>query len=294
MSISSRILALSLASVACLAGPSTAGAQVTLANDTFTSASPTPSPSAGNNSVIGSPGTYTSISNTTLSVRDDTGGINSGNALFSSNTGTFSKLFTNFGEITLTANNPTIRLSFDLRYDAQPVGNAGAQLRFGFYNQNGTSVNDNNDPGYHVQTNPGANFSTGSAFFSELGTAESTLGGADTQQIGSGFGSINFGISPVRVTFSISLTDTGLNFNATIGSVVSPTVFLSNTDSRFTSIGTTFDSFVIGEGGSTTNTAFLLDNVNIVLVPEPSTWALLLGGAACLVAMQLRRRRGRP
>jgi hypothetical protein len=202
---------------------------------------------------------------------------------------TFSGALGSFASTTL-AIGETMTLSFNLDFTATPGTNSGG-LRFGLYNSNGSPVagnsNDpNNDFGYRIALP--TNQSSAPVINREAGTNASIGTGNDAVALATpgSFSNINIGATTNNYSFSItrgaSTNTFGLSLNGT--SIALTAIEDANI--------TTFDEIYIGTGNI--STAFCVDNVLLTVVstiPEPSTYASLVGFGVLGLAVLRRRNR---
>lgn len=210
---------------------------------------------------------WSTLGNTTLTVGAFNSTDNTSNALRIDSTATFSGNGGAFTNATPLAIGESITLSFDFRITNTP-GNNSAGLRFGLSSSSNT---------YAFTFGTGTTTGTGLAQF-----GSNTVGGTNTiyTTTGTPF-AINDALSH---TFSLTLTRDDSDSLSFLGSVDANTVsaVTSNSISNFT-----FNNIILGQGNTTND--FNIDNVNVSVIPEPST-ALLVGLAGLgLVAFKRSR-----
>ncbi|NJK92040.1 MAG: PEP-CTERM sorting domain-containing protein [Blastochloris sp.] len=228
---------------------------------------------------------------TTITMQSDntTGpdeGVNDG-TLQITPTGMFiGMLVGNFGSTTLSVGQSFV-LSLDFRYITAP--STGSVFRFGLYNSNGsvTSADNNtssgNDFGYRVQVASNAPPS----FVDESGAAPDVTSGSDSTAITGGTLSNMpaLGTSSHRAVLTLTRADVntmtfGLSLNGS--NLVSSGAYTDTSGAFFT-----FDEIAFGAGNST-NT-YRIDNVNLEVIPEPSTYALLGLGLGALWILRRKK-----
>jgi hypothetical protein len=205
--------------------------------------------------------------------------IGSGNALEFTPGGTFRWTSAPIAAAPLTLGvGDSLSLSFTGRYSTDPGTGAGA-FRFGFYDSN---VNGN-DSGYGAQIHGGSGGIVLVHDRNQAGKDGSPLAGADVLILGTGATPVSAGDSTTPA-FSASFTLTRLAGGMQLDAVFNGVPF-SATDP--TTLFTTFDRLTIRNGN--TSGAFRVDNVRVehLVVPEPTTGALLLVG---LLAVRRVRR----
>jgi hypothetical protein len=226
------------------------------------------------------------------SVGDDTV-IGTGNALKMNATQTFRKFIGVFGATITILQGETLQLSFDYRF--HETANLSNGLRFGLFNNGGTSAsgdnlpNDNDNLGYGSVTNPGASSTTGTRVAYEA-AGDAVLGGVAPGNL------VVFGPSGVSVdsgtatkgsvlfTITRNLDDSMFISSSINGqTAASGTVASPATSPEF--LNYSFREVAIGVGGTAADFSF--DNVLIQVVPEPS--AALLGGLGALLLLRRRR-----
>lgn len=275
----------SLAALLCLV---TAQAQSVIVNDPFTD---------GGRTNGADPLDIPWFSLTTspvLSVVDDSGGLGSGNALQAA-PDTNVQLVGVVPTITTLANvGESLVLTMDFRFNVAPVGSFSG-FRFGLFNSNGTSVTgDNsgvagpaaNDFGY------GFTFGTGAAsnnavsiFKSASGVPLASTGGSITAT-GTPFTVSNALAHHLQITLTrLTATSLGIEFRFD-GSVVATATDASSPFISFDEI------YAVTNAQSGRN--YLLDNVTLQFIPEPSVGALLaIGGFAAAILLRKRQNRAR-
>ena len=126
------------------------------------------------------------------------------------------------------------------------------------------------------------------AFVQGLGVLSQSFTATSTSGLGVSWidsnRSNNGGLQSYTVSISDGITTTGLGtYTSNIGG------FVARTSSPFSTVsGTTYTLSFTGLSNED-RTAFI-DNVSLAVVPEPATWALLIGGFA-MVGFAARRRR---
>ena len=237
---------------------------------------------------------YRRSANQVIAIIDDTGGINSGNALRLTIPGGSQinrAVLGVFGAFTLVNVGDKLTLSFDLRFEVNPTVNTADGFRFGFYNSNGTVVATNggtesdNDFGYQVSIGTGtaAGFDIKKETNVGAGGTGSNDPSADRVTVAPTTASTVAINDTLKHTASFSLTRnaTGVTFDAAFDGIALGSG--TNDTTQFL----TFDEVVITHG---TPQAFRIDNVSVTTesVPEPATAGLLTLALAGLCA---RRRR---
>ncbi|CAM3032086.1 PEP-CTERM sorting domain-containing protein [Rariglobus hedericola] len=170
--------------------------------------------------------------------------------------------------------NDSITLSLDLRATSNP-GAADAGFRFGFSTATKTYL-------FHIGTG-----GTAPGGFKEFSSPDSISGGGATYTTSPTPGVAQSITNTAYHTFSMTITRSGassLSFIATLDGTTYTSV-TSNSISDFT-----FNRIILGEGG--TAIPFAVDNVLVTqgTIPEPSTYAALVGLAALgLVAFKRSR-----
>ena len=235
---------------------------------------------------------YAGRNNVALSVAPDAG-IGGGNALQVDSSTTFPRVVGLFDSGVTIGVGETLELTFDLRFTATP-STGSALLRVGIFNNGGTAITGDQDPGGNQNDDFGYGFSTNPGLASAGGTSvaweeagNSILGGsspAGLSATGTAGESIDWGVASHSAVFRITrLADGSLDLSASIdggtaatGNIASPI----NGSYTFHEVG-------FGEGGM--NADFALDNVRVAIVPEPGP-ALL--GSIGVLALLVRRRRG--
>jgi hypothetical protein len=205
---------------------------------------------------------------------DGSPGIGAGNALRIDQTGTtgFRGMIGTMGSSTSLAIGETLTLSFSGRYYENPANNSGG-LRFGLINPNSL---DNN---FFIQIGTGGN--TGMALFRD---------GAGDNSPGSGGGTTNLTATSSGPAYASLATDPfeGV-FSITRAAASDYTIVASVNGSTRTATSSTgwdeFNAIFIRNGSISAD--FLVDNITVSLIPEPS--AVLLG-ALGLLALPRRRR----
>lgn len=213
----------------------------------------------------------------------------------------FEAVVFSFDTVSLDAVGSSLTFSFDLRI----VDNAGGQngLRFGLYNQNGTSVTgdasteSNNDFGYRSGIPFGSTIASdiSSSILKEDGSNSLVLTGNDGTNLGSsGTGSRITDANVYRVNFSITRTATGVDLlYETYSGSEFDTLITSISDSDNSDAYTSFNEFAIGSSVGTDVAPFqyVLDNLTVSSIPEPKSSALLLGAIALGSVAAMRRSR---
>lgn len=211
-----------------------------------------------------------------LDLVSDTGspGIGSGIALQMDGTNTNNGLLGTFGTTNLAVGH-TITLSFTGRYTAAPATSDVAGLRFGFVDPNDLD----NAFGAYAGTAGSTNFS----LHVDNTANDSPLSGANTPftttTVGA-YATLNHN-NPFSFQFSIARTGSStFSLSSTMGGATVAT----STDA--TSGWTSYNRIFIRNGNST-NVDFIVDSVDVAIVPEPS--ATLLGGIGALGLLRRRR-----
>ncbi|QTN32678.1 PEP-CTERM sorting domain-containing protein [Akkermansiaceae bacterium] len=233
---------------------------------------------------------YAGRNNVALSVGADAG-IGTGDALLVNSSTTFSRVVGLFGSAVTIGVGETLRLSFDMRFQTTP-GTGSGLLRIGIFNNGGTAITGDEDPGanqnnhfgYGFSTNPGAVLAGGTTVTTEE-AGNSILGGSNPggfSSTGSAGASIEWGTTVHNGVFSITrLADGSMDLSARIdGGTAATANIAAPINSSYT-----FHEVAFGQGNM--NIDFALDNVELSIVPEPSTSLVLALGALCF----LRRRR---
>ena len=270
-----------------------ANAQIVL-NDTFDVGSPA---TRGNDAADALDAAWWSAQNTPLlTIANDTGGINQGNALQvdTSNGGNDRQVFANqFGTASLGANvGDSLKLSFGFRFTLITSGSQTA-FRLGLYNDNGTTLTadnqkpqSNNDSGYLAAIGFGT-FSAASVM-DETGGPGGILGGTDIADR-------TTNSSPIAIndllahTASFTVTRSASN-PVHLELAIDGTSRASGEDSSL--ILTNFNELAFLN--DSVELDYRLDNVKLerVPVPEPRTMALFaLAAAACLWNRHVARAR---
>lgn len=205
-----------------------------------------------------------------ISVVDDTAGLGTGNALqLTSSDQTFLGTSGGFTPTTLTQTGDSLTLSLDFRAIGGSLSNNASGLRFGLSdtvaNLNtyafvyGTGTSAGGNVLYYPNSIAGGSGSTG---LSAVGTDSS----------------INDNTAH-NLVFTITRTDTGLDFSATIDGT--NTFTASDTSSN---VFYDFSRVVLNTGNTTTDLRY--DNVQVEFtpVPEPSSLALIGLGGLCIFA----------
>jgi len=207
-------------------------------------------------------------------------------------------VFKQFSQTTLAVGE-SLRLTFDYTaFASQPISVSNSHFRIGLFdtsntftsNQAASSWSTTNE-GYTMGIGAGTTGAT-SNFFYRTGNAgivsttspSTALGAADTLNV------TNFALVPVNVEFTITrLSATEIQL---AGKFVQNSITTTFTTKNVTATGNyvdTFDTLFIGYGSSANGRGFTIDNVNLTVVPEPSSYALLLGGLGLLVLLRRRR-----
>jgi hypothetical protein len=219
--------------------------------------------------------------------------IGTGNALRMTATQSFRKFIGVFGASVTILQGETLQLSFDYRF--HETANLANGLRFGLFNNGGTSATadnaagDSDNFGYGGATNPGATSTTGTRVAYEA-AGDAVLGGTAPGALvffGSSGDSVDSGtISKGTVFFSITRNlDDSISLSSSINgqTAASGTLASPATSPEFLNYG--FNEVAIGVGGTAAD--FSIDNVLVQVVPEPS--AALLGGLGALFLLRRRR-----
>lgn len=228
-------------------------------------------------------------SSTTLTVTNDTV-INSGNAMRLNTTVNFRRFFGAFDSAITIAQGETLQLSFEYRF--HETANGVNFFRFGLYNNGGTpttadgSPNDNNDFGYASSTNPGADAANGTIVQSE-NSGDAVLGGSAPGAlitVGTAGASVDVGTSlPGSAVFSVTRNlDDSITLSSSINGQSAATGTITTSPLTYT-----FHQVAIGLGGASSD--FSVDNVNVSVIPEPSS--LLLSALGVIAAAGYRKRK---
>ncbi len=208
------------------------------------------------------------VAGTGLTVVDDSAGIGSGNALKLTPTATFQGMVANLPSSVTLSDGDTVTLYFDWRFTGTTNLNQGARLRFGLYNSGGTlTAGDNvttvrtNDTGYCGYTNPGLASSNSTSACREPSGDEITMG-SNLVAIGTAGASINGGTIAHNAMISISRSGSTLNLTVSIGGQTAATA----TDT--TPLTYTFDEIAFSNGGGSTPSPLILDNVQVDYSPQ--------------------------
>jgi hypothetical protein len=176
-----------------------------------------------------------------------------------------------------------IKLSFDIDITAQGSANLVVQ-----YTTNGTTWTDTSSADYTSEGTANATLGTGALTLKNNTSSTNTVSGAYLSGLGDAVGNTDTWFQGVTVNLS---DISGVNNDANFGV-------------RIVNASTGADDFALKEGGSGNTTPELLnntsgnwrlDNVTISgteIAPEPSTYALMLGGFVLLLGCQ-RIRKGR-
>lgn len=273
-----------------------------LNNDTFDVG---PSITVGDDA--GDPSDFRFYSNgyTALGIADDSAGIGSGNAMNVDNFIAFGRASTNFNTVSLDQVGQGLALTFDVRRltSTTPAGSAPS-FRFGLYdgggtpvvatNLGGTSNATSDDNGYFIQL--GVN-SQGALALRETAESNGILGGPATPaaiNFGNGTGADYDGLNDTaahHVELTLSRVSQGIQIRASVdGTVVvdvTDTGLNPNTNQDEGLFISQFDVLGFGIGSTGVIYDYRLDNINLTLVPEPSSLALL--GLSGLVLCRRRR-----
>lgn len=190
------------------------------------------------------------------------------------------------------ASGQSITLSFYLQFSSVAAQANG--LRFGLYNNlEGASPTVFRDAGYYFQTNAGSVSATGSSLSYSNGTPASQDLSGFTSSVGSTFNSISSGTTDVyRYSMTITNTANGSTQGNTIALMVqdlsagTTPINVTRLDTNNVSLNT-FNMFTIGSGG--TAQTYFVDNIQLTVVPEPSSIVLL----SCGLTLIFRRIRSR-
>ena len=174
----------------------------------------------------------------------------------------------------------TLTLEADL--EVAGIGGSASASRgvmLGYYSQTGGSLSNNFFTGFVLDSTGALSFEadyTGNAFPSP--TVSSSVAFTGT------FNSNAFN----HLTFGINTTTGNVTSLTLSGSTSDYSSLLTASNGFFTDAHTTF----LGIGASSSNAGApgFADNVKLSSVPEPSTWALLIGGTAIVGLVQRRRR----
>lgn len=215
--------------------------------------------------------TWTSLSNTALTVGAFNSTGNTSNALRVDSTNTFSGTKGAFTNASALAIGESITVSFDFRI-TNTAANDGAGLRFGLSSSSNT---------YAFTFGTGTTTGGGMAQF-----GANTMGGTNTIYPATG---TPFAINDTAThSFSFTITRTSGTSLSFLGSVDANTIsaVTSNSISNFT-----FNSIVLGQGNTIND--FNIDNVLVFqsTIPEPSTYAALTGLAALGLVICKRSRK---
>ncbi len=206
--------------------------------------------------------------------------------------------FTDSGTITLANIGDKLTLTFDATFTLRGSA-ADNALRFGLFNSQGTRVTAdnttangadaafNNDLGYSLWANGLQSGDT--VLYERTGTDDTLMASSANTQIGTGGtnSSLLNGTS-TSASFSLERTASGLLITSSIGGGT-----VSFTDTTVSTYS--FDMIQIFGAGSTfsdngSNSGnIVLDNVQVVLVPEPTAFAMLLGSLGIVTIFRRRR-----
>ncbi|MFZ4777823.1 MAG: PEP-CTERM sorting domain-containing protein [Terrimicrobiaceae bacterium] len=220
-------------------------------------------------------------------------GAITGNFYLQSSSSSQSGEVINFPAVTLLAGDH-ITLSFNYSYLDIPTGGT---VRFGFFNSNGPQLSASGN----------ATSSTTSTFLGYFGskavlTTSSDVGIYKTLATGAGVGGINFPTTPTllgaKFSSGVGLTATYISHSVSFtlalgtGNVLTQTLIFDGTSyvrTDSTPVTTTFNEFYwdpvtyVPSGLSGT----MVDN--LLVVPEPATWALLAFSLTTVVVMRRRK-----
>jgi hypothetical protein len=241
---------------------------------------------------------YSALSQGQAVITNDTfAGGGSTKALLLTSPDSFRRMSATFAGVTLgSTSGDTITLSFDMRLTSAIANNAFG-FRFGLYNSAGTSITNDNpnglsqptqqndDFGYFVRFGTGANSPANNNLLREPGIDNPTGGDTGSQTILSTntVYSIN---DSLKHSFTLQLMRTNTTQMALAywydGNLVSGVIQASPLTSSF-------DTIYFAKGSVTTD--FAVDNVLLtsIVIPEPSTGALI--GVGLLGVWLLRQRR---
>ncbi len=174
-----------------------------------------------------------------------------------------------------------LTLTYDHKFSGS--GNTSAAIRYGLYNQNGTSA-PTNDFGYFSRVSTGTG-SPAIEAWKETG-ADVVLSGADTSLLAGGSGSGFVGVTTASVNLGIILTRTGASSMLVELTQDGSTVW-SVTDSSSSYF--TYDVIALGTGTNTSN--YSLDNIILTYtaIPEPGTIVLVAISLGSLFLLRRRR-----
>ena len=215
-------------------------------------------------------------SGTNFDVVADNGspGIGSGNALRTdqAGTGTFRGMIGTMSSSTTLQIGDTLTLSLDGRYWETPANNTGG-LRFGFINSGSL---DNN---FYIQAGTGGQ--TGMILYRD-GVGDNSPGGGSgiTSLTSTASGPSYASLATDPFTAFFSITRTAASEYSIVASIN------GSTRTATSSVGwDSYNAIFIRNGGITSD--FLIDNVSVSLIPEPS--AALLGAVGLLGLLRRRR-----
>lgn len=196
-----------------------------------------------------------------------------------------------------TEEGSQISLTFDLRFTAVP---SVSTLQLGLFNSNATPFIDdtpstsNNDFGYYATVSVNNVSPSVPSLIKDLGT-----GGTSSDNGGMFLGDItNLGATgtalsiddtnPHTLRLTLTRTTSGLNGNVEVALFFDNTQFASATDSSGTPFSA-FDQIAFSSG----NYTYRLDDVMLSqqIIPEPSAFAMLLGGLGMMMGFQRARRK---
>jgi hypothetical protein len=206
--------------------------------------------------------------------------VNSGNSIY-----------TAFADTTLL-DGETITLTMDYRFTGTPT-TGSETFRVALYDANAAaaitadqgSISDANEQeyaGYYAGLAIGANPVTGGSVLRQRDTGNSNALTSSSQSSTLAFTNVGVASGTTVHTLEYSITRTGSSL--AISAEIDGVPFVSVTDS--TAIYTTFNAFAFAGVGGTV----VVDNIQIVTVPEPTT-GMLVGLGLLPLAVLLRRRR---
>lgn len=204
---------------------------------------------------------------------DGSPGIGSGNALRidQSGTGTFRGMIGTLGSTPTINLGDTLTLSFSGRYYEAP-GNSSGGFRFGIINSGDL---DNN---FFAQLGTGGN--AGFGLLRDLGGDDSPGAGTTSAIASTASGATYATLGTSAFSAEFSITRTGVSEYA-LSVNVNGAIRTATTTTGWND----YNAIFIRNGGISND--FLVDNVTVTLVPEPT--AILLGGLGLLGLLRRRR-----
>jgi hypothetical protein len=201
--------------------------------------------------------------------------------------------------VDLTGSNNTVILSFDISYDSTPTAQNN-NLHFGLFNNGGTATwkaadSTGSNPGemrsadgywFRIATNQG---DLGVNAFMETNQTDNSSALTSNGNSGaSSIGNVNRSGIDDAATYSIQFT---ISYNSVNGSIDLSTTLNGNpfgsTLNVVSPVATSFDGLMFSQ---ITSDAYTLDNLTVTAVPEPSSYALLLGFVTLGFILWRRRR----